>query len=353
MLRKRELGDIPFTHLDRDITTAVFSALSYEMTITIQPSIRWIKSQPPKTFAMLSRAGRRACQHAYSLWLFTSGDLKTIVIPKTTFGTITLLSGPVLTTSARLDPHLLVKSLPLIVLWIWINLLPLDMSNQCGKDAAMEDAINKPWRPIPAGRLTIDETKWLMVVAYVVAVISSFWLGGLSECLALVFEGWIYNRLGAADKSCLSRNILNAVGYVTFATGSARVACVQYGTTFNDASLPWLMLLGAVIASTIHFQDLYDQSGDKARGRRTIPLLMGDRWTRISITLSVAAWSLVCPAFWGLDVKGFIAPCFLCSVVILRLWLYRDVSSDKISFKIWNLWIIALYVLPMIKMATE
>ena len=292
---------------------------------------------------------RTLLYHAYSLWLFTVSDIKTIVIPKTAFGTITLLSGPTLTTSPRPGWLTIVRCLPLVLTWTWLNLLPLAMNNEHRQADVEEDKKNKPWRPIPAGRLSAEETKSLMLTCYVAAILGSAYLGGLVECLALIIQGWIYNELGAANDSFLTRNVMNATGYMTFAAGAAKVACLHSGTTMQKEAYIWLLLLGVVIATTIQFQDLYDKEGDRARGRRTIPLIVGDGYARLCVALPVAVWSLLCPTFWHLDARGFLWPSLLASVVIFRLFRYRSVSADKISFKVWNAWVLALYLLPFLK----
>ena len=320
--------------------TASLASLLSGPKVTLQPS-------GSRKHATCKR--RSLFYHAYSLWLFTFSDLKTIVIPKTAFGIITLLSGPVLTTSHRPAWLTVVRCLPLIIIWTWLNLLPLAMNNEHRQDDVEEDKKNKPWRPIPAGRLSIQETRHLMVASYVTAVFASAYLGGLPECLALIVQGWIYNELGAANDSYLARNILNATGYMTFAAGAAKVACMHSGTTMQRGSYVWFTLLAAVIATTIHFQDLYDQKGDSARGRRTIPLIMGDCRARLSVAVPIAVWSLLCPAFWHLETRGFVLSGVLGAVVIFRLFRYRGVSADKTSFKIWNAWVVVLYLLPLVK----
>ena len=292
---------------------------------------------------------RTLLYHVYSLWLFTVSDLKTIVIPKTAFGIITIFSGSTLTTSPRPEWLTGVRCLPMVLIWTWFNLLSLDMNNQHRQGDVEEDKKNKPWRPIPAGRLSVEETKFFMLASYVVSVLMSIYLGGLAECLALVAQGWIYNELGAANDSYLARNLLNATGYMTFAAGAAKVACLQSGTMIQRGTYSWFILLGLVVATTIQFQDLYDQEGDSARGRRTIPLIAGDGIARLSIGLPIAVWSLLCPAFWRLDARGFVLPILLGFVVIFRLFRYKGVCSDKTSFKVWNAWVVVLYLLPFVK----
>jgi len=296
----------------------------------------------------LAKMIRTIWYHIYSLWLFTFSDLKTIVVPKTLFGIVTLLSGRSMMKDPRPKTSTIIGCIPFIILWNWLNLLPLDMSNQHDVKSTIEDKVNKPWRPIPAGRLTVQETRALMFGSYVVAMFASLYLGGFSECVALIVEGWIYNVLEGANQSLWARNILNAVGYMTFASGAAKVACAQSGTQLRGDSSMWLILLSGVISTTIQFQDLYDQKGDAIRGRRTIPLIAGDRVARLTVTISIAIWSWVCPAFWGLKFLSFILPIALGAIIIFRLFRYRSVDEDKKSFMIWNAWVMSLYFLPFL-----
>ncbi|MCJ1374218.1 hypothetical protein MMC20_005450 [Loxospora ochrophaea] len=291
--------------------------------------------------------------HIHSLWLFTFSDLKTIVVPKTIFGIVTVLSGQKLTTDIEPEFATVLACTPLIIAWIWLNLLPLDISNQYNEKSILEDKENKPWRPIPAGRLAINETRWLMVSSYIAAFLASSYLGGMAECILLMVEGSIYNELDGANNSLLARNFLNAAGYMTFASGAARVACKASGTQLRGSSSLWLILLSTVIMTTIQFQDLYDQKGDALRGRRTIPLLAGDSAARLTVVVPIAVWSWLCPAFWELEPQGFILSNTLGVIIIFRLFCYRCVKEDKRSFLIWNLWVMSLYALPLVKNVME
>lgn len=296
-----------------------------------------------------SSVKRTLAYHMYTLWLFTFSDLQTIVIPKSAFGIFTILSGKNLTSSVQPPIGTILWSVPFIIAWIWLNLLPLDMNNQHDMDSVLEDKVNKSWRPIPSGRLTVEEARWSTVCAYMVALLASSFVGGLTECFLLMLEGWLYNRLGGANKSWVARNLLNAAGYMTFACGAARVACISSGILLSGKASIWFVLLGLVVSTTIHFQDLYDQEGDAKRHRRTIPLLFGDGLARLSIAIPTAVWSCLCPAFWGLQSRGFILPIVLGIAIILRIYKYRSMSEDKRSFLIWNVWIMSLYLLPLNK----
>lgn len=201
-----------------------------------------------------------------------------------------------------------------------------------------------------------------MAGAYAIAVSVSLYLGGSLECIAVILAGWVYNLMEVANQSLLARNILNAWGYMAFASCAAKVACAYSRTQMRQDWLSWFFLLGVVVATTIQFQDLYDQEGDAIRRRRTIPLIAGDRVARLIIVIPVAIWlfacpifwrmgffaiwSFACPIFWRMGLFGFIVPVALGTIIAVRLYRYRSVYEDKGSFLIWNAWIMSLYFLP-------
>lgn len=316
------------------------------------PIFSLTKNKPAKTHQQESHEISRTFRyHLYTLWLFTFSDWKTIVLPQSAFAIITLLSGRNLMNGPRPPYTTICFCLPLVLVWNWLNLLPLVMSNQISKESTEEDRGNKPWRPLPAGRVTRQETKSLMILGYLVAFSSSLILGGTAECVALILQGWIYNFFGGGNKSILARHFVNATGILTFAAGASRVACLQSGTELHPRSWLWFIVLGGVILTSIQIQDLSDRFGDSMRGRRTIPILLSDGLSRLTIAIPVAVWSFLCPAFWGSDPRGFALPVSLGSLVIFRLYCYRSVDADRLSYKIWNAWATALYLIPFFNVA--
>lgn len=157
---------------------------------------------------------------------------------------------------------------------------------------------------------------------------------------------WIYNDLGAADENFLVRHINNALGFVSFAAGATQVLC---GHTLNTISYKWLAVIAAIITFTIQFQDMEDREGDRERGRRTLPIVLGDRLTRVVNAFVVLAFSFIAPIFWRLHWFGYTMPMALGSVIAGRTLLATTLLADKKTFKLWCLWLVGLYLLPMFK----
>ena len=237
--------------------------------------------------------------------------------------------------------------LPLVVLWVWMNLLPFNINNQRQPSAIQEDELNKPWRTMPSQRLTPGEAKILMLIAYLAALTLSMYLGATKPCVMLIFFGWVYNDLGGADKNPIIRNLINGIGYLSFACGAAIVASSHF--PFKEVMYLWISIIGAIVISTVQIQDMTDQEGDSIRGRKTVPLTIGDGPARWTIAAPVTLWSFLCPAFWSFDVVGFTLPVVLGVMVSSRILLFRTLEADKSTFKLWNFWVMVLYFMPLLK----
>jgi 4-hydroxybenzoate polyprenyltransferase len=156
--------------------------------------------------------------------------------------------------------------------------------------------------------------------------------------------------------NALIRNLINALGYTSFAAGALEIALdapVRWrGASIIDCSKSpnlevWMMILLAIILTTVHTQDMADQEGDALRGRQSLPLQIGDSPCRCVIATFMILWGLFCPFFWRSGWLGYVSTTPLAHAVALRTLLLRTVEADKTTFKIWNVWIICLYTLPL------
>lgn len=239
--------------------------------------------------------------------------------------------------------------LPRIILWNWANLLLFDVANQRLPQSILEDTVNKPWRPLPSKRLTDDEARRMLLVLVPIVFLLSTYLGGLFESMAMMLLTWMYNDLGGADESYIIRNLINACGFVCYSSGATIIAAGYGQNELNRDAYVWLAVVGAIVFSTLQMQDMADMEGDAARGRRTLPLVHGEKFARWSIALPVAVWSLVCPAFWGSGVVGFGISIAAGSVLFFRILVLSGPMAYRRTWVIWCLWTMTLYLLPLLK----
>lgn len=287
--------------------------------------------------------------HAYTIWLFTSSDIKSVIIPETLLGLSSALSGSLLTTNSAPNLLNILARTPQIVIWNWLNLFLFDVNNQSQPDSVLEDSVNKPWRAIPSQRLTAPQARRLLLVIIPTVYAVTLYLGGVRESVTLMVMTWMYNDLGGADENFITRNLLNALGYMCYSSGSMQVATGHGQHELNERATWWLAIVGAIIFTTLQMQDMPDVEGDAARNRKTIPLIYGDHVARISIAVPVMAWSFICPAFWRLAILGYIAPLATGGFFTLRLLTLRNVAADGVTWKLWCVWMATIYLLPLCK----
>lgn len=115
------------------------------------------------------------------------------------------------------------------VCWVWLHLLQADISNQAC--SPHEDAVNKPYRPLPSGRITLKNAlrlRWLLIpVCWVVSAVYGLQVLRVS----ILFTGLIlvYNEGHAAGR-WFTRNVMNAGGISCFEAGATLItgACSAF-----------------------------------------------------------------------------------------------------------------------------
>ena len=287
--------------------------------------------------------------HLKTLWLFASNDIKSIIGPETAFGIFSALSGPLMTKNSSPNLFVIIGRVPRVVFWLWLNLLLFTISNQSLPGSVKEDSINKPWRPIPSKRISLVNARRLLLAVIPLVFLSTFYLGAVEVSVALMVFTWMYNDLGGADDNFFVRNLLNLFGFVSYSLGATLIASDSKYCSLNVTAYQWLAIVGMIVLTTLQMQDLVDQEGDRARGRMTLPLLVGDWTARCTVAIPVAAWSLICPAFWELGIIGYAGPVAIGSIVVFRVLMTRGLTADQLTWKVWYFWTVSLYALPLCK----
>ena len=168
--------------------------------------------------------------------------------------------------------------------------------------------------------------------------------GHIESGLVLLLS-YLYNDLGWGGTHWFTRNLLNALGITSFAAGAL---AVTLQSKIPAALLPWLGMIAAVVGTTVHTQDMFDQQGDAAAGRDTLPLVIGDALTRWTIALAVTFWSWVVPWYWRSAGAGYSLPVALGMAISWRILTRRKMAEDKATYRIYNGWLAAIYALPLI-----
>ena len=286
-----------------------------------------------------------------SLYLFTCDQILDTVIPGTLFGILGALSGPVLDLPSQQYLPILARA-PAAALWLWFVILQFCVQNQRSPGSVAEDSINKPWRPIPSGRMTPGEAEKLLTVTHLVAAAYSYALGIMPIFLVYVCLITAYNDFGASNKSGIVRNLFCGAGFSCYFGGALSIA-IGPDVAMSFAAWKWtLTVTFGILATTIQTQEFRDEAGDQARGRRTLVTELGRKAALWTVLVTVPFWSLYAPL--GVFPAGWLnalLPAVLGAALLataLQAFLSNDNKLDRRMYKIWCLWMVGFCPLPLI-----
>ena len=64
-------------------------------------------------------------------------------------------------------------------------------------------------------------------------------------------------------------------------------------------------------------------------------------------------WAFFCPWYLSMRLVGYILPVVLGSLVAVRQVVKRNDADDKRTFLLWNVWMVMVYLLPLVKKISE
>jgi 4-hydroxybenzoate polyprenyltransferase len=209
------------------------------------------------------------------------------------------------------------------------------------------DAVNKPHRPIPSGRVSLARA-WTVALALYAAALILAWLAdpiagvpghGSRQCFWIVlvatFLTWAYSApplrtkrwgWGANLTIAIPRGVLLKV-----AGWSAVIDIVDWE--------PWYvgLIFGLFLIGATNTKDFADVAGDRAGGCRTLPVVLGvERAARITAPFFVLPWLLIPVGAWtgvlsgqpaALSALGF-------AMALYGLWIGRLMLADPGSLAV-------------------
>ena len=238
-------------------------------------------------------------------------------------------------------------------IWVWFNLLQVDVANQSLHPE--EDKINKPWRPIPDGRIQQTHARALRWFLLPACLALSVLFRVPAAGAILTVANLCYHELGF-DSHWFTKNLCNAVGYSCFNAGSSLVmagTCSLFSPCslrFADLS-PTRLLASPLNAkfisiqvvnallflTTIHAQDFQDVEGDRASGRVSLPIAYPFS-SRVSMAILLPVWSTVIALISGLRPVTFAGLVLLGAGVGAMFYTNsaQRCARDKVAYRAYN-----------------
>lgn len=272
---------------------------------------------------------RSALRHCKTAWLFTGSDFQTLILPVMVFAAV---------VSPRHDPLALICT----VCWLWFHLFQFNVSNQ--SYSAGEDIMNKPWRPIPSGRMSVQDARALRWGLVVVCLGLSFLfsLNVFTTSMVSTMLMIVYDDLHLSNHP-IFKTLCNVAAYVTGGVGCSLI--LSGGSLLDGTSIKAFSCSALVILLTIHAQDFPDINGDRKSGRRTLPIVAPEG-SRVYMLCVLPLLSLALTSVWSL---GPLCSIFFVSVgswVGIRYFLFRDEIRDQSSYRLYNIWLMGVHLLP-------
>ncbi|AXV40702.1 UbiA family prenyltransferase [Methanobacterium sp. BAmetb5] len=197
------------------------------------------------------------------------------------------------------------------------------------------DAINKPQRPIPSGRISLRGALIYSISLFAVGIIIAFAINLLLGIIALSSSLLMIYYARDLKTKCLIGNLS-----ISFLTGLCFVfggiAVEQIAVSIYLGFYAFLMTVAREIV-----KDMEDQEGDKEEGATTLPIVYGNRTSSLLAALFMIIASVTSPIlyFMGVFSVFYLPVLFLAIVIFLysAMSILKDQSmenSGKISKRI-------------------
>ena len=210
-------------------------------------------------------------------------------------------------------------------------------------DVEIDKMTNKN-RPITTGEVTLSEYQQLFWVSFALSLILALTVGVKFFLLILAYQiiGWIYSawpfRLKrfpgvASFFSALALTLLFMSGFILLADNQDIKAL--------PVKVFWLLIIAFTISLPI--KDIKDIEGDKKNGVFTIPVLLGETWSRFAIGLGIfIAYAL--SVVW-LNAKILFIPAMILGAA--SFWILQNKKISPRRVHIWIFGLLFVYVLLM------
>lgn len=213
-------------------------------------------------------------------WRFVRRDLSTTIIPSLIFTVAALKAAPPATLEGLL-----------LALGRWALYFGLYVLTFCLGDQLVgieEDRLNKPDRPLPAGDVSPRGAlaRW---VVWMVAFTATGWLFGILVWTLVWQVTSVLHTFGRGDKHWFTKNNVA----MTVGTLAEIAPAWELVAPVTPAILRWMVVVALLAGATAHVQDFRDVVGDRAVGRKTLPIALGDARARRLMVVAFALSPLI------------------------------------------------------------
>jgi geranylgeranylglycerol-phosphate geranylgeranyltransferase len=185
------------------------------------------------------------------------------------------------------------------------------------------DAINRPERPIPSGRISLKTAAIYSVVLFVIATIMALVLGIVPGIIVVLSAILMFLYAYRLKQSCLIGNLS-----IAFLTGLCFVfAGVVLESVFVSILLGFYAFLMTMAREIV--KDMEDLEGDKAEGASTFPIRFGLKASSILAAFFMILASLTSPALFFIGIFNILYLVVLIFAIVLFLTCAVSILKDQ------------------------
>ncbi|MCS6881395.1 MAG: UbiA family prenyltransferase [Oscillochloridaceae bacterium] len=232
-------------------------------------------------------------------------------------------------------------ALPSTLLWgalyFWLYCSVFCISNQLAGEH--EDRLNKPDRPLPSGLVTRRGAwaRWFVVMG--LFALAGWRLGVLEWALLWQTVLTLHNQ-GGWSRHYATKNLAMVLGAI-----AQLAAAWQMVRPLTPTAWDWILVLALPLLTHVSLQDLRDVAGDRAVGRRTLPIVFGEWPSRLFLAGAFAAlplathFVLLAPLGPRPDVVALdVLLAAFCLVIAGRILWLRYPAADHRTYMLYNYW---------------
>jgi geranylgeranylglycerol-phosphate geranylgeranyltransferase len=185
------------------------------------------------------------------------------------------------------------------------------------------DAINKPERPIPSGRISLNKAGFYSLSLLSIGTILAFILGLLPGLIALSTALlMVYYAYSLKKKFLIGNIVISFLTGLTFVFGGVIVGEIL--TSIILGFFPFLTTLAREIV-----KDMEDVEGDRIEGATTLPIMRGVRISSIVAAFFLILASLSSPILYYLGILTIFYIPLLIIAVLIFLFYASSILKDQ------------------------
>ena len=185
------------------------------------------------------------------------------------------------------------------------------------------DAINKPERPIPSGRIPLKTAGIYSIFLFVIGIAIAFYINWLLGMIALLSSFlMVYYAYGLKKKYIIGNLVISFLTGLCFVFGGIAV-----GEIIISIYLGFYAFLMTMAREIV--KDMEDMEGDKEEGATTLPIVHGKRTSSILAAFFMIIASLTSPILYFLNIFNIFYLIILILAIVLFLTGAISILMDQ------------------------